>query len=160
MWRIFSPPTLVDWVFNRNRILSARVAPAEAGRYDTAVKKKLFFGQVLQRVKALPGVITATVSLSVPPLWGAGSFITVPGKSHSERWESMFDLCSDGYIQTLGLRLLRGRLLSETDIDSGRHVAVVNQAFARAYFGSENPLGQKIKFNAFDEIPETPHDAY
>jgi putative ABC transport system permease protein len=160
MMRSFFTLTHVDLGFNPERMLYARVAPAADGRYDTAVKKKLFFGQVLQRVKALPGVITATVSLSVPPLWGAGSFITVPGKTHSERWESMFDLCSDGYIQTLGLRLLRGRLLSETDIDSGRHVAVVNQAFARAYFGSENPLGQKIKFNAFDEIPETPHDAY
>ncbi len=160
MMRSFFTLTHVDLGFNPERMLYARVAPAADGRYDTAVKKKLFFGQVLQRVKALPGVITTTVSLSVPPLWGAGSFITVPGKTHSERWESMFDLCSDGYIQTLGLRLLRGRLLSETDIDSGRHVAVVNQAFARAYFGSENPLGQKIKFNAFDEIPETPHDAY
>jgi putative ABC transport system permease protein len=160
MMRSFFTLTHVDLGFNPERMLYARVAPAADDRYDTAVKKKLFFGQVLQRVKALPGVITATVSLSVPPLWGAGSFITVPGKTHSERWESMFDLCSDGYIQTLGLRLLRGRLLSETDIDSGRHVAVVNQAFARAYFGSENPLGQKIKFNAFDEIPETPHDAY
>jgi len=160
MMRSFFTLTHVDLGFNPERMLYTRVAPAADGRYDTAVKKKLFFGQVLQRVKALPGVITATVSLSVPPLWGAGSFITVPGKTHSERWESMFDFCSDGYIQTLGLRLQRGRLLSETDIDSGRHVAVINQAFARAYFGSENPLGQKVKFNAFDEIPETPHDAY
>jgi ABC-type antimicrobial peptide transport system permease subunit len=72
----------------------------------------------------------------------------------------MVDLCGETYFQTLGLRLLRGRLLSEADIDSARHVAVVNQAFARAYFGSEDPLGQKIKFNVFDQLPETPHDAY
>jgi ABC-type antimicrobial peptide transport system permease subunit len=39
-------------------------------------------------------------------------------------------------------------------------VAVVNQAFARAYFGNENPLGQEIKFNVLDQLPETPHDAY
>jgi putative ABC transport system permease protein len=39
-------------------------------------------------------------------------------------------------------------------------VAVINQAFARTYFGSENPLGQKIKFNVFDELPDTPRDAY
>jgi ABC-type antimicrobial peptide transport system permease subunit len=55
---------------------------------------------------------------------------------------------------------MRGRLISETDIGSARYVAVVNQAFARAYFGSEDPLGQKIKFEAFDRLPGTPHDAY
>jgi putative ABC transport system permease protein len=72
----------------------------------------------------------------------------------------MIDLCSEAYFQTLGLRLLRGRALSETDIDSARHVALVNQAFARTYYGGENPLGQKIKFNDFDELPDTPRDAY
>jgi hypothetical protein len=46
------------------------------------------------------------------------------------------------------------------DIDSARAVAVVNEAFVRAYFGSENVLGQKIKFTILDELPETPHDAY
>src|SRR5262249_17438705 len=69
-------------------------------------------------------------------------------------------LCGETYFQTLGLRLQQGRLLSETDIDSARLVAVVNQSFVRAYFANENPLGQKIKFNEFDLLPETPHDAY
>jgi putative ABC transport system permease protein len=160
LMRSFFTLTHVDLGFNPERLLYTRIVPAVDDRYDTAVKKKLFFEQILQRVKAVPGVTTATVSLSMPPLGGAGSFITIPGKTHSERWESMVDLCSEGYFQTLGLQLLRGRLLSETDIDSARHVAVVNQAFARAYFGSEDPLGQKIKFDVLDELPETPHDAY
>jgi putative ABC transport system permease protein len=160
LMRSFFTLTHVDLGFNPERILYTRIVPAVDDRYDTAVKKKLFFEQILERVKAVPGVINATVSLSMPPIGGAGSYITIPGKTHSERWESMVDLCSEGYFQTLGLQLLRGRLLSETDIDSARHVAVVNQAFVRAYFGSEDPLGQKIKFDVLDELPETPHDAY
>jgi len=160
LMRSFFTLTHVDLGFNPERMLYVRIAPAADDRYDTAEKKKLFFEQVLQHVKALPGVTAATVSLSVPPLGGAGSFITIPGKTHSERWESMVDLCSEGYFQTLGLQLLRGRLLSETDINSARHVAVVNQAFARTYFPGEDPLGQKIKFDVFDELPETPHNAY
>jgi len=72
----------------------------------------------------------------------------------------MVDLCGESYFQTLGIRLLRGELISETDIGSARYVAVVNQAFARAYFGNEDPLGQKIKFDVFDQMPGTPHDAY
>src|SRR5437899_682734 len=160
MMRSFFTLTHVDLGFNPERMFYARIVPAVDDRYDTPVKKKLFFEQILKRVKAVPGVINATVSLSMPPLGGAGSYITVPGKTHTERWESMVDLCSEGYFQTLGLQLLRGRLLSETDIDSARHVAVVNQAFARTYFGSEDPLGQKIKFDVFDELPQTPRDAY
>jgi len=142
LMRSFFTLTHVDLGFNPERMLYTRIVPAVDDRYDTAVKKKLFFEQILQRVKAMPGVIT------------------VPGKTHSERWESMVDLCSEGYFQTLGLQLLRGRLLSETDVDSARHVAVINQTFARAYFGSEEPLGQKIKFDIFDELPETPHNTY
>ena len=160
MMRSFFTLTHADLGFNPEHMLYAEVVPAVDDRYDTAVKKKLFFEQVLQRVEGLPGVMTATVSVGLPPLGGAGSEITVLEKPHSQHWESMVDLCSEAYFQTLSLRLLSGSVLSETDIDSARHVAVVNQAFARAYFGSENPLGQKIKFNVFDELPETPRDAY
>jgi len=71
----------------------------------------------------------------------------------------MFDLCSDGYIQNTGTATPAWQAALGNDIDSGRHVAVVNQAFARAYFEAKTSRA-KIKFNAFDEIPETPHDAY
>jgi putative ABC transport system permease protein len=160
LMRSFFVLTHADLGFAPAHVLYAEVAPAADDRYDTTAQKKLFFEQVLRRVKTLPGVITATESLGLPPLGGEGSEITVLGKPNSQRWESMVDLCSETYFQTLGLRLLRGRLLSESDIDSARHVAVINQTFARAFFGSEDPLGQKIKFNVFDLLPDTPRDAY
>lgn len=160
MMRSFLTLTHVELGFNPTRMLYAWVAtPADVGN-NTAVKKKVFYDQVLQRIKALPGVISATESLSMPPLGGEGGEITFLGKPSSQHWSSGIDLCGEDYFQTLGLRLLRGRLFSETDIDSARLVAVVNEAFARAYFGSENPLGQKFKVNVFDQLPETPHDAY
>jgi putative ABC transport system permease protein len=160
MMRHFFVLTHVDLGFNPGRMLYASVVPTVDDRYDTAAKKTLFFEQALRRVKSLPGVLTATISLSLPPLGGAGSEITVLGKPPSQHWESMVDLCGETYFQTLNLSLLRGRLLSAADIDSARHVALVNQTFARTYFGSEDPLRQKIKFSVFDQLPETPHDAY
>ena len=160
LMRSFFVLTHADLGFAPAHVLYAEVAPAADDRYDATAEKKVFFEQVVQRVKTLPGVITATESLGLPPLGGAGSEITILGKPNSEHWNSMVELCSETYFQTLGLRLLRGRLLSESDIDSARHVAVINQAFARTYFGSENPLGQKIKFNIFDLLPDTPRDAY
>jgi putative ABC transport system permease protein len=160
MLRSFFELTHVELDFNPSRMLFAWIAPPADGPYNTAVKKKLFYDQILQRVKALPGVISATEAWSMPPLGAASSMITVFGKPSSPSAEAAFDLCGDTYFQTLGLRLLRGRLLSEADIDSARQVAVINEAFALAYFGSENPLGQKFKVNDFDQLPDTPRDAY
>lgn len=70
------------------------------------------------------------------------------------------ELCSDGYFQTLGQHLLQGRLLTPGDITAAAKVAVVNASLARTYFAGQNPIGQQIKFNVLDKIPETPHDAY
>lgn len=70
------------------------------------------------------------------------------------------ELCSESYFGTLGLPLLRGRLLSESDIAAKRRVAVVSETLARKFFGNEEALGQGIKFNAFDDLPDGPHDAY
>jgi putative ABC transport system permease protein len=160
MMRSFFALTHLDLGFDPQRLLYARVTPAGEDRVEAPEKNQLFFEQVLQRTKALPGVISATESLGLPPLGGAGSDITVFGKPPSAHWESMLELCGDSYFQILGVRLLRGRLISEADIGSARHVAVVNEAFATTYFASEDPLGQKIKFNVFDQLTGTPHDAY
>jgi len=60
------------------------------------------------------------------------------------------------------MRLMRGRLLSEAEVDSAAHVAVINQMLAGKYFKDEDPIGKQIKFNAFDQWTDkdTPHDAY
>ena len=72
----------------------------------------------------------------------------------------MFDLCSADVFQTLGLRLLRGSVLSEMDVNNARLVAVVNRTLAKQYFGQQDPIGQKIGFRTFDFIPDVPHNAY
>jgi putative ABC transport system permease protein len=53
-------------------------------------------------------------------------------------------VCSEGYFQTLGLPLLRGRFFSEDEVNAARYVMVVNQAFARQYFPGEDPLGKHL----------------
>ena len=149
----------VELGLNPVNILVARL-PLPKGRYETAAQKKLFFSQVLQRVSALPGVIAATETSSLPPYGGPESDVVIPGKSHSEKWDTIFQLCSEGYFKTMGRHLLRGRLLSETDVDSARPVAVVNETLARTYFGKDDPIGQKMKFELLDRLPESPKDQY
>jgi putative ABC transport system permease protein len=149
----------VELGLNPVNILVARL-PLPKGRYETAAQKKLFFSQVLQRVSALPGVIAVTETSSLPPYGGPESDVVIPGKTHSEHWDTIFQLCSEGYFKTMGRRLLRGRLLSETDVDSARPVAVVNETLARTYFGKDDPIGQKIKFEELDRLPQSTKDQY
>ncbi len=149
----------VDLGFDTSNILVARLAFPK-GRYDTAQEKKLFFQQILQRIAALPGVTAATETSYLPPYGGISGEVTVPGKTHSDRWNALSELVSEDCFRTIGLRLLRGRLLSQDDVDSARLVAVVNQTLARKFFKDEDPIGQTIKFNTFDSVPDAPHDAY
>ncbi|HXA50685.1 MAG TPA: FtsX-like permease family protein, partial [Candidatus Acidoferrum sp.] len=68
-----------------------------------------------------------------------------PGKTHTEKWRSQVNLVSEGYPKTLGLKLLRGRFLNETDIAGARRMAVVNRTLATKYFGNEDPVGRQIQ---------------
>jgi putative ABC transport system permease protein len=149
----------VDLGFNPTNIMVARV-PLPPGRYNTADQKRVFFEQVLTRVTALPGVKAATETTSLPPYGGVGSEITIPGKTHTDRWNSLMELCSPSYFSTLGINFLEGQPLSEQDISTARHVAVVNEQFVRNYFPNEDPVGKTVKFNALDRLPDAPHDVY
>jgi len=149
----------VDLGLNPDHILVART-PLPKGRYDTAEQKRVFFRNVLRRISAVPGVVAATETSTLPPYGGIRSEVTVPGKTHQDQWRSIFQLCSEDYFKTLGIRLLRGRLLTEGDVESARHVIVVNQTLVKNFFGSDDPLGKSIKFNLLDTLPESPRDAY
>ena len=108
----------------------------------------------MPRLHALPGVIAATETSTLPPYGGIGTDIDIPGKTHTERWEAIYQLCSDGYFRTLGLRILRGRTLSQAEVSSARKVAVVNQTFANKYFPAENPIGRPIILKGMQKLPD------
>jgi len=150
----------VDIGFNPASVAYARLSLPE-GRYDTAHEKRAYFEQVLDRVAAIPGVVASAEVTSFPPYSSGWSEIVVPGKTHSESWGTTFDMCSEGYFQTLGRHLLRGRLLSRSDVELARHVTVINQTFERNYFGNEDPIGQRIRFTTFEQwATDWPRDAY
>lgn len=134
--------------------------PLPHDRYKTPQQRSVFFQQLLPRVSTLPGVISATESVGLPPFGGPETDVTIPGKPHTAPWTTMVQLCGEGYFRTLQIPFLRGRLLSETDVADGRQVAVINRALAQRYFGSQDPLGHTIKFNVLDQQPDLPHNAY
>jgi predicted permease len=150
----------VDIGFNPASVAYARLSLPE-GRYDAADAKRAYFDKVLDRIAAIPGVIASTEATSFPPYSFGWTEIVVPGKTHSEPWGTTFDMCSEGYFKTLGRRLLRGRLLSRSEVELARHVTVINQTFERNYFGNEDPIGQRIKFATLEQwAADWPRDAY
>jgi putative ABC transport system permease protein len=149
----------VDLGFNPKNILYTSLAMPNQ-RYSTSEQKRQFLRQVLPRIKALPGVTAATVTFGLPPFGFPSSEVTIPGTTHAQAWRAEFDLCDEDYFRLLSLRLMKGRVLSEADVDSAARVAVINQALARAYFKDEDPIGKTIKFNLLDQVPDMPHDAY
>jgi predicted permease len=158
MVRTFFKLTHVDLGFNPQRLFVAQVSLPKVGS-EALAKKRLFYQQFLQRASTVPGVVAVAESISRPPYGGAPSELNILGKTHSESWTTLLDACSEGLSQVLDLQVLRGRFLSDADVASARHVAVINRAFARKYFGNDDPVGQQLKFGILDQLPDAPHDA-
>ncbi len=104
------------------------------------------FRNVGDRLRAIPGVRMASPALYAPMSgldWGHD--IRVDGKPEPGPQD---DISSDwtrimpGFFETLGDRLTRGRPITDEDTASTRPVAVVNEAFAKRFFGRENPVGR------------------
>jgi predicted permease len=155
LMRSFVALQQVDLGLNPDNILVARL-PLPKEQYKTVAAKQHFFRELLQRLYALPGVVAATETSTLPPYGGIPSEVDVPGKTHSEKWNAIFQLCSEGYFPTVGIRTLRGRLLSDADVNDGRKVAVVNQTLVNRYFGKEDPIGRQIKLSMLETVPEPP----
>jgi putative ABC transport system permease protein len=151
--RSFVKLQTVDLGLDPNNILVARL-PLPREQYKTAAAKQQFFEALLPRLHALPGVVAATETSTLPPYGGIGTDIDIPGKTHTERWEAIYQLCSEGYFRTLGLKLLRGRTLSPAEVSSARKVAVINQTFVNKYFAAENPIGRQIILKGMQKLPD------
>lgn len=158
MIRTFFALTHVALGFVPEHVLTTRVVLPSAA-YNKLERRKHFYEQLLDRMRSVPGVTFVSESIVVPPSSG-DSDLTIPGKIHSEKWHAQIDMVSDGYFQTIGLHLLRGRLLTADDLVSGRRLVVINQLLANKFFANENAIGQMIKFDILDEVPDAPHDAY
>jgi putative ABC transport system permease protein len=147
----------VDLGLNPDNVLVIRL-PLPKDRYKTAAQVQHFYQQLLQRLKTLPGVIAATETSTLPPYGGIGSEADVPGKSHTEKWRAIYQLCSEGYFPTVGLKLLRGRVLTEQEVSDHRHVAVVNQTLVRKFFGNDDPIGRQVTLKDLTKIPDPVKD--
>jgi putative ABC transport system permease protein len=147
LWRLQQ----VDPGFNPERLLTMRLALPRA-KYPEAGQQAQFIEQMLERVAALPGV-KAVAATSVLPFTGpnsASSFQIAgrPPLPPGQTLDTNRRTVSEGYFQTLGVRLVRGRNFDRRDTAQAACVAIINEAMARKFWPSEDPLGQRITFNS------------
>ena len=133
--------------FNPGGVISAQLTLPRA-KYDKPEKRTAFTDTVLARLRALPGVTAAGLT-DVLPFTGSnsqGSYsspdITVPAGAPAPHGQQRF--VDPGYFKTLGLTLLRGRLLTEADTATTQKVVVVDRLLADKYWPGQDPLGKRI----------------
>ena len=136
--------------FQRESVLLVTLDPAGSGYQGNQLAP--IYRQLLERLAAIPGVRSATLS-AVTPVSGAGAsrFIEVPGFSEKaeDRRRVALNWTAPKYFETLGTPLLAGR--DFTFEDQGRPpVAIVSQSMARYYFGDRSPIGQLFTFERQD----------
>ena len=136
-----------------DHILVARL-PLPVDRYKTADQVTGFYRPLLQRLKALPGVVEATETSTLPPYGGIPSDIEIPGKTHAEKWNTMFQLVSEGYFPVLKIQFVDGRGFTEAEVNGARKLAVVNQTFMKKYLGTENPIGRQVRIAQLAEFDD------
>jgi putative ABC transport system permease protein len=139
--------------FQPDHILVARI-PLPVDRYKTADQVTGFYRPLLQRLKALPGVVEATETSTLPPYGGISSDIEVPGKTHAEKWNALFQLCSEAYFSVLKMQFLDGRSFTEAEVNGARKLAIVNQTFVKKYLGNENPIGKQVRIAQLAEFED------
>ncbi len=130
--------------FDPSRVVTVS-ASLEDARYAGHDQVEQLFGRSLERLRTLPGVETAAVSLGLPyeRILNMGARI-VNGATRSDFVFTTATYVSPGYFETLRVPLVAGRTFRDTDVKTSAPAVVINQAFAKSYFKDRDPVGQFI----------------
>jgi len=137
----------IDLGFNTDNMLIASLDPGLIGFDGPRIRS--VYERLLRDLQSLPSVRSASL-MNDPLLTGRAhlSDVMVPGyvpkseEERSNRWTLAYDV-GPRYFETVGMTLIGGRDFTEADGDHAP-VAIVNETFAKHYFGEQNPIGQKL----------------
>jgi predicted permease len=145
----------VDTGMDVGNVLTSAVMLPDT-RYPTPEKQAQFYSEVLRRVRALPGVETASLTSGVPLDSGAGHWpISIEGRptplaSQQPSVEGMF--ISPGFLKTFRIGMVSGRDIADTDIKGRPPVILISQSMARHFWPDESPLGARVKSIFFPDL--------
>jgi putative ABC transport system permease protein len=145
----------VDLGFDPSRVLTMRLALPAAG-YETPEQVVAFYSRLMERVRVLPGVRTAGAVRALPLGSTIGDFglqvegyVPPPGTGAKGDWE----IVTDGYIEAMGERLVRGRPIAASDLTDTMPVALINEEMAARYWAGREALGGRFKIGGNPNRP-------
>jgi putative ABC transport system permease protein len=149
-WRIQQ----VDAGFQSQGILKAEYQlprsryPVDFSRFPDFKEMHAFTHGLLQKVERLPGVAGAAVAGNHPLDPGFTNSFTIVGREAEAARQPEISVrrVTAGYFRTMGVPLLRGRLLADSDNTQAPAVAVLNEAAARRFFENQDPIGSRLRW--------------
>jgi len=147
--RSFNRLQHVDLGFRPDHLLTMKMV-LPAPKYSQHPQRVTFVDQVLERVKNLPGVVSAGTTTNIPleREIAYDSVFDVEGRPRSNPNDvpiTSHRLVSPDYLKTLGVTLIEGRLIDENDRAGKSPVVVISEELARQAWPGEDPLGKRIK---------------
>ena len=136
----------VDPGFHPQNLLTMRIGLASA-RYPQRAEQSAFYDRVLDRTSVIPGVRDAAVANALPVNRAIGYFFNIEGRPALDPTKAptfFLHSISPSYFQTLGIRLIRGRVFTPADTAATRQVAIINETMARRFWPKEDPIGRHV----------------
>jgi putative ABC transport system permease protein len=127
-------------------------------RYPNAEAITRFCDQFGARVRAVPGVLNASVTTLFPPYNGWSQMLGIAGIAVTRIQDvpqAQFGVTDSHFLATTGIPLLRGRDFADSDTAATSPVALISRELQRRYFQTQDPLGQKIHIGppSFLQLP-------
>jgi putative ABC transport system permease protein len=139
--------TRVDLGVRTDHLLSFNLDQAD-GRFKDPAQIDTYYRQILNRIRAIPGVSAAAVVTGAPLLGTSDgmpfSVVGGPVIDFAQRPGSPFQSVTPDYFKTFGIRVVRGRTFSDQDTATSVRVAMVNEEFVRQYLKGLDPLEQRL----------------
>jgi putative ABC transport system permease protein len=145
----------VDFPFATADVFTARIGLPEA-QYGDAESQRLFFEQLMPRLRELPGVAAVGLIQSLPSTVSPFSRFAIEGAAYQEERDhpsARAILAAPGAFEALELNVLQGRGITEQDREGALPVAVVTESFARRYFAGE-ALGKRVRLGGRESQQE------
>src|ERR1700690_2184956 len=139
-----------DLGFKPDHVLNLLMDPNEIGYNQTQTRD--FYKNLLQRVRALPGVVSASTANSTP----MGYYNNYDGSLAIEGYQpppgqtapaAFYNTVSTDYFPTMGISLLRGRTFTEADDENAQYVAIVSEEMAKQYWAGKDPIGRQFRLS-------------
>jgi predicted permease len=122
-----------------------------AAKYPSPEQRIAFFEQLLERASETPGTLSAAMTDSLPPAGSTDHMLftnvnvegrpPIPeGTGGTVAWRSV----TPGYFRALGIPIVRGRDLDDSDVAGQEHTMMINESLARKLFPDEDPVGQRV----------------